>query len=467
MAGQSSSEVSSSIAVPPPANAPSRRSRRYLALILFVAFGLRLTLLVAAQHHDTAVLTSDSPTYLAPAASLAMNGSFSDSGRPVTLRTPGYPLFLVLCGYPAHGYGGALAVQLSLAVLFVYLTWVLGCMLVGEKVGLIAAGFQALSIAAIESSVRVMTDTLFSVIFLAALLLLVRYAKDGTAWLVVCSAALCAAGAYVRPVMFAFVPFAVVLLWFGHKRLRHSGLFLLVFALLAGPWLARNYTVAGYTGFSSVTEYQMLFVEAAAVQARAEGISAVSARHALEVEFERRLAVMGAGRNSPEAIRLESAMAKPILLAHPLQFVQVRTLPLIAVFFPAGTEILEMFHVAEGGRGTLSVLQTRGVFAAIEHYFAGNWKAALLLIPELLVLAIAYLGCLMDALRPHRFGGRKWRWADWLIFSAIVAFVFASGAGSVQRYRIPIEPAIYVLAGAGLAALPWPRPSADCGQKQA
>ena len=219
---------------------PRRSSTaRYLLLILILALAGRAALLRVAWRNDSAALSIDSREYVAAATSLATQHTFETNGHPEIRRTPGYPLFLAVCGLTGPlGYGIAQLMGMLLDVLLVYLTYLLGARLVNATAGLWAAAPQALSAVAIGSRVRI--------------LLLARHFSDGKWWPVGLAAALTAAAIYVRPVGTIFVPMAVAALLFRPRRLVNAGGFVLMVGLLLAPWSVRNHVVAGYRGFSSI-----------------------------------------------------------------------------------------------------------------------------------------------------------------------------------------------------------------------
>src|SRR5882672_6818720 len=216
--------------------------KHYLLLILALAFVSRGALLTVTWRSDSAALSPDSPTYLAPALSLTVEGSFKTDQQPEIFRTPGYPAFLVASGFTGPlGYGITQIVQVLLDVLLIYLTFVLGARLVSPAAGLWAAGFQACSLVAILSSVKVLSDGLFAFLMTTAIFLLIRYLEEGKLRLLIMAAGVTAAAAYVRPVGFIFVPIVIVVLLFHQRRVTRLVAFVLVFAGLVAPWFVRNY----------------------------------------------------------------------------------------------------------------------------------------------------------------------------------------------------------------------------------
>jgi 4-amino-4-deoxy-L-arabinose transferase-like glycosyltransferase len=433
-----------------------RIQRHYLLLIFVFALAGRGALLVVAWRSDSAAaaLSSDSPTYLVPALSLATEGTFKTNQQPEILRTPGYPVFLVACGLTGPlGYGITQIVQVLIDVLLIYLTFVLGAHLVSPTAGLWAAGLQACSLVAMLSSVKILSDGLFAFLITVAILLLVRHLEEGKLQLLIMAAAVTAAATYVRPVGFIFVPIVVSVLLLRQRGVTNPAMFVLVFAGLVAPWYARNYLAVGYAGFSSSSDYNLLVNDAAGVWAKSHDLSTEQARQELDIMYRKRLEVEKIEPDSAGAIRLERQMGRGIILSYPATFVQVHLTTSLNSLLPAGTGLLEMLRITSGHRGTLSILQTAGLRAAVKYYFGSNITAVVLMAPDLIFLTIQYLAASAYAFRQLWRLGLNWGPTGWLVVLTILAFVLVAGPAAVPRFRLPVEPLINVAAGAGLAML--------------
>lgn len=428
-------------------------TRRRLAMILLLAFSCRAALLLAVWHHDEWALRNDSPTYLALAVSMVHEGTFWYDGQPELMRTPGYPAFLVLGGVrsPLH-FGGAQILEVLLGVAWVLLTYLLAEALVGSPAALWAALLHALSAAPVAYSVLVLSDGLFSLLITAALLLLVRHFRDRTWTSLAGAVVVTAAAAYTRPVGFLLVPAVVVVLLFRPRGLVKAAVFAGCFAVLVAPWFARNYLEAGYVGFSSLSDHYLLRYEAAGVMAASRGVSAQAARDQLLHDYKAELERRGIRFDSAPAMQVARGMGRGWILAHPLLFVKVHLVTSLGSLLPS-VDLLQTMGITRQGTGTLSVLQSQGLGAAIDHYFGGDKKALLLAVPSTLLLGVQYVAGLGFVLWNVRRRGMRWGRAGWLAAFLIIGFIGTTGPAAEPRFRLPLESLFDTAAGAGLVLL--------------
>lgn len=430
---------------------------RALKLILAAAALLRLGLLAAAWDRPEGLFTPDSGHYVALSRSLADDGAFRRDGRAEIFRTPGYPLFLTFAvPFGRSWWRAAAAVQIALDVLAVYLTFLLGRTLFSRRVGLWAAGLQAVNPLSIAASVRVLSDSLFAVLLVFAVLLLVRHFRSSRFRTALAAAAVLAAACYVRPV--GIVPLVLALALLGVRAVRQVRLrraeaaaagraFLAATAIALGvlaPWAMRNLLTAGYAGFSSVVEVNTFGYEAPAVLARAEGITPVAAAERLDRELRRR-----AGRpldelTPGELAGVRGAVGGRVVLAHPGTWAMVHARTSLAALLPGVTDVLEVLGVTTPRRGTLAVLHSRGVSAAVRHYFAGAPWAFWLCAPAVVLLVGKYLFAVVGAAGCARAGA-----GGWMILLLAAALIFAGGPAATPRFRVPVAAFVSLVAAAG------------------
>ena len=253
------------------------KARIWLVAILLLAGGLRVGLLVAAHDSTTREVmrrcaTPDSTDYVRLAGEIQKGQFCTKYGRGEIFRTPGYPLWVSALLDTSPGdeaevamntvspapFGlrliGLLLAQIAIDLVTVWLGYLLARRLsLSRRVGLFAALILATSPLLIASSVRVLSDTLFLLLFTAAILLLLRWVIRRRGAMVIdlqFVGVLIAAGAYVRPVGLVFAA-GIVLGLFAIRRWRGALVLAMIGAVLCGPWVMRNVRQEGYWGFSS------------------------------------------------------------------------------------------------------------------------------------------------------------------------------------------------------------------------
>jgi hypothetical protein len=214
--------------------------------ILLLALAVRTVMLFSVFAHVERAQTPDSQGYMELGEHLSLfhgyengQGRFSDHmlmQMPEIFRTPGYPALLAAANWLAdlpekfapqkpqqpttgiYEYEGppppdysapiSLRIILSFQVLLdlhlVLLTFFLGRSLAGHGAGLLAALLQAVSPLAAAASCRILSDSIFAFMLIAAVLLLLRHFRTGGWWPLVSAALIMGVACYIRPVGLAF-----------------------------------------------------------------------------------------------------------------------------------------------------------------------------------------------------------------------------------------------------------------------
>jgi hypothetical protein len=221
-----------------------------MTVIGLVAGLLRLAFL----YRVPVILTGDSQSHYLPGYDLVMGNTFD----PELRRPPGYALFaagtiLVL----GEDLRALIFVQQALGVAAALLTYLLGRETFGRAAGFVAGLLVALNGALILSGQSVMTETLFTAVFLAALLVLVLAGRTGRWWWALLAGLLLAAASLTRPVAQALVVLVPLAMLLGLRRpwpglrgvlrpiVRGSVIAGVGFGLVMVPWMLRNYSEHG------------------------------------------------------------------------------------------------------------------------------------------------------------------------------------------------------------------------------
>jgi 4-amino-4-deoxy-L-arabinose transferase-like glycosyltransferase len=236
----------------PPLPPLDRRARWLLALV--VAGGAALRIVWAFKVQEPQELR-DPALYLILGEQVAHGHGFSypgSAGGVTAYYPPGYPLALGaliwLAGlWPSDvsAFGVAVTTNVVLSVATIGLVFALGRRLVDTRVGIVAAAVFALWPNLIVHTGVVLTETLF--LFLFALMLLValptpELARRPGVWRLVAVGALFGAAGLVRPVSLVIAPLFLLLWWPDGvvRALRNVVIVGVATVALIVPWTIRN-----------------------------------------------------------------------------------------------------------------------------------------------------------------------------------------------------------------------------------
>lgn len=233
-------------------------SRKSILFIFLVALSLRLMLWVFVAHHPERALDNDSPLYLRLGETILDSHTF-----PSILRTPGYPFFIASI-YAVFG-------KFPQAVLF------LQCLLDSATAAIIALTFfrifgstryafwagviYSMNPFAIFYSNMVLTETLFTFIFLLAVSLFFFFLQGGSRRKLILSSVLLGIGTLCRPISFLVPVLFVPFIFFKGIRLKNKlfwcTIFIMVYCMVLLPWYVRNDRDYGQWTLSTATKYNI------------------------------------------------------------------------------------------------------------------------------------------------------------------------------------------------------------------
>jgi hypothetical protein len=225
---------------------------------------------------------------------------------------------------------------------------------------------------------------------------------------------------------------------------------LLTASLVVAPWIVRNYRLVGAPTLSTIASYNLLFYNAVSLEADLRGIGQEQMRAEMTERVEDELARRGDVNDEALRAELYDEWSRRIILAHPWRYLYVHLKNDLNSLLPSIAEFLELLGVTRGGKGTLSVLNQYGLWAAVRHYFGEQMWLPWLLLPLIALLGLVYVGMLAGLVTLAR--RRDW-FALALLLLPIAYFLLVPGAPSHPRFRVPVMPYICLLAGTGLAAL--------------
>jgi len=323
-------------------------------------------------------------------------------------RMPGYPLTLAALRWAfAESDAAVVIAQSLLGAVSVALAYLLGREVAGKTAGFVAAALVALSPWQVYFATVALTECWSTPLLLATTLCAVRAAeRPGWAW-AVGAGLCCAALGYVHPEFLALPLLVGLPAVIARERKRHLArwaLAVVVIVAALAPWWIRNYAVLG-SAVLATTRCGVTLYDGVGPQATGRS----------DMRFERELAAKT--RTLDELAygayyRRESLRQ---IRAEPWRIVGLAPRKLSRLWSPTP-------NLAEGQRPLY------------------RWASRLSYIP---MVAGALLGLVVLLRRPPRLV---------LLVAPVVmvTLIHAVLVGSI-RYRVPIEPMLFVMAGAAIA----------------
>lgn len=247
-----------------------RKDKQYIAvlLVLLLALAARLYIWFDFLAKPENFIQPDTMSYLHPGVQLLENGNF-----PSFSRTPVYPIFLALINKISSSYAVAALMQIFLSVFTVWILYTLSLRIFGFFVAILCAIFLALDFQSILTANFLLSETVFTTILFIFLFKVVEWyqkrnkpfatnlinAAVSGAWLSVLS--LC------RPI--SFLLFAPVALWIFilFKKNKYVAIYIISFCLIATSmpflWTVRNYKHTGVYFFTTISAKSLLLYRAA------------------------------------------------------------------------------------------------------------------------------------------------------------------------------------------------------------
>ncbi|HXR39535.1 MAG TPA: hypothetical protein VN776_10605 [Terracidiphilus sp.] len=433
--------------------------------VVFAAVARFAFLAVAlARTGTSAVLGTDTYSYLIPGRNLVLHGAFFADGVPALMRTPGYPLFLALTSLA--GFTLAAVVNLILSLFCLVLIWRFArAVSADERIAVGAAWLLAIEPISSIFSVVLLSETLFVAFLLFGMERLAWFLRSHRLGVLAVGGFSLVAATFVRPVGY-YLPIALaiglVVVLARVKDLRWKAPVVLLITVL--PWLAawqiRNKVETGYSGFSSARELNLYTQNGVEVTAKLQHRNYFDVReefgYAPFVEHSGQTYLSQpyvdrhreqAGWTQAQRIAFMGAEGKRIIRAHPGVYVRTCIQPLFAMVLDPGAGYFGRMLGLEGNQLSNGVAKEGAVRWAIFLVKTYPGLVALKLAFEAVLLAL-YLLALRGILRGSiRNPYLALMLGTVLYFVAVCAV--AGGTGSDARYRIPIMPFVCVFAAAG------------------
>jgi 4-amino-4-deoxy-L-arabinose transferase-like glycosyltransferase len=411
--------------------------RRTLAVVFVIALACRAAVWSAALPDPSRLLSPpDSAEYVSIARNVAAGHGFSAEAappyRPDLRRTPTYPaalaaVFLLRDGsLPVAALVGVFAGAAAVAV-----TYRIAARLVGRAAASIGALLLAVDATSISYSAVIMTEALFTLLLVAAVVVLMTRPMDRRIGLK--GGVLLGAATLCRPAGVLLAPISLaVCAWQRRDRrgvARDYAWVNVAFLLMLLLWIGRNVVVAGTPTLSSIWSVNLYFHRAAAVEARLEGreVDQVRAR------WERQFAALSGEFSESDKLAWMTAHAREVIAAHPLTYVLITIDGFVFMMESDTSELHRLLGLHDGSPARRAL----DVAASLQLWIL--YPAAV----------IGVLWAMRDAER---------RRAMLIPLSFIAYFFLVSGPEAYARFRVPVMPFLAVLGGAGFEqVLVWIR----------
>src|SRR3989344_2425017 len=199
---------------------------------------------------------------------LAGNGFSFDSEppyRPNPLRPHAYPIFIASLAYIFQSYWAVLIAQLLIGSFIAVVSYLLATRFVSNRTAQWVGVAMALEPVTAFLSTNIFTETVFTALFLASLLLFLRFIDNPTSRTLVWSSFLFSLALLVKPVLqFLVIPIPVIIFLVARKKnikisqaIKFSAVFIAIVFLLVAPWLYRNYKEFGKVTLSAQAGYNL------------------------------------------------------------------------------------------------------------------------------------------------------------------------------------------------------------------
>jgi 4-amino-4-deoxy-L-arabinose transferase-like glycosyltransferase len=430
---------------------------KWVILITLLALLLRSSVLPIAYRYPDRVMSNDSPTYIDPARQLIADGYYT---YPSLQRTPLYPMFLALVlkvlGTP---WANVIAIQTLISTFNVFLTYLLARKFFSSSAAIAASLFLAIGLESIANQFFILTETVFTTLFLGSVFCFVEY-KFTLRWNWLVSAAiLMGLSILCRPIAIYFPVIILIFLAFLHyKEMKElfisCGIFLIFVSAVIAPWYFRSYVLTGKPILSTINNYNLLFYNAASLEAE---LTDKSLDEQQEIYTDRVQAVLGElkiAKTERDLDDIYGDMAKKIILEHPAQYIFIHLKYDVRNFLPGMAHALEILAPLDNGsRDGAEILRKEGLSATFSSYFGDDWINLFILAPFIIILFVIYIADFIGVMVLVR--RRRW-FVLGILLLPIAYYLLIPGAPSNSRFRVPVMPYMSILAGVGIiSTISW------------
>jgi 4-amino-4-deoxy-L-arabinose transferase-like glycosyltransferase len=430
-----------------------KHKKQKLAILLLVSFIVRLLIFLRFQPWQSAVIQDqilifDSFGYHNLA--LCIKNYFSFCGD--AFRTPGYPFFIavIYALFGNHPYT-VLFIQIFLNLISILLMYKIGKQLFSEKAGFIAAVLFSSDIHHAIFINYLLTETIYTTLFLAGLLFYIKGLKQSAFRYFVYCGVIYGISTLVRPISQYYIGGILLftLLWYLKDLktgIRNASIIFFSYLIMITPWCLRNYTEFGHFAISNIKGYNLLFWNASYYEAKRQQ----KPIEQINDEFLEELKKMGWRKdlNPFEKERIDGELAAKILKANFTDYLKTHLIGTVKIHLSLGTQSLtDVLHIP-ARKWTEEEKYTNGVVALAKKFFATKTGYEIMLgLFVAVFLALIYFFAVIGIWRLVR---EKQVLIMLFLLGSAGYFALISGIISYARYRLPSIPFYILLASVGL-----------------
>ena len=457
-----------------------RKNKKVGIFVFFTAFLLRMVFCIPVfmDFERATGPGSDSQNYLALAEHLLEKQQFSvyeeETGYREAARTPGYPLFIAFANLISGGRKWfVIMLQCILEAFLACAIFALAGALLNKVLpGLLAAMLYSIHPHQALYTTQVLSEILFTFVLFLSIASFIYFVCKRKTILILLAGGLLGIATLIRPISLYFVvPIIIVCIFAFGKQLRFLiklvTLFLLAFFVVLSPWYIRNIITYDKLFFATIGSLNIGFYNAAFIIAKKNGVTLEEAQLLVAEEVKRRHSIPDEtyryASDNPEICAQIASYGFEVIRQNPGKYAALHMIGFLHTFVPMEYTLLYKLFGKQGvervgktkaiSKGVISD-SFRGRFASMFRtvmnerfrkfpwWFTTIWFAFSLF--QLLIYFLALRGF------AHFWKQQKVLFLFFLL--TIIYFAILPGPVGDARFRVPIEPILVLLAGAGLAS---------------
>lgn len=457
------------------------RNKHKLLIIFFISVFVRSGILLISIsvngyenfiNHIVLVPRNDTVTYNQLALNLIKHHSFTyiPGSPPVSLRTPGYPLFISII-YLFFGVNPlfVLIIQLVIDSLIIFLIYKLSILFLNHKISIIASFLYAIEPTASIQSLSMFSDTLFAFTIVLFAYLFVKFILKKENKYLILSGIVLGAANLIKP-SGIFIPIIVCfILLFIYKNdfknlISKILFFLLFYTLILSPWVVRNYIHFNKIFLSTAGEYNLLVLNVAPIKIFELKIKQNEAINKLLAEADSLMEVDGVRpmfnkkpSNYWEELTLQydfnkshywKQLAIYYISNHTKEFIKFYLLGVFHSLVNLGTGTYSTYFALEKKINNFNIKEQKDIQSLLKKFIENkSMKEIILAILIGSYLLFVYAGLIIGI---YNFKMIKSNYISLFLIILAFYFILIAGAGGLARFKLPSIPFYIIFSSIGL-----------------